>query len=74
MTKHDWLITLTIEWYCNVKDGLLHLMNWNNNQSIRGNNMNMNIEKGTVIIRYWRLDLVNSCDPGICARRKNYWL
>lgn len=60
----------TTKGYCNVKDGLLHLMNWNNTQSIRGRseNMNMDIEKGTVIIRYWRLDLVNACDPGICAQ------
>lgn len=50
-----------------VKKGLLSLANWNNNQSIRGNS-NLDIEKGKVIIRYWRLDLANTCDPGRCAQ------
>lgn len=60
----------TASGYCDVKDGLLHLMNYNNNQSIRGTaaNANMNIDKGTVIIRYWRLDQVNACDPAVCAQ------
>lgn len=58
----------TTSGYCQVKNGgLLHLMNWNNSQSIQGN-MNLDIEKGTVIIRYWRLDLTNPCDPGVCAQ------
>jgi len=56
--------------YVELNDGILHLMNWHDQQSIRGNQMNIDIEKGSLIIRYWRLQDRTGfvCDPAVCAR------